>query len=153
MTQEQVLIKKYLPVDFSDCYTEILTSRTSMTVNDLYSLMFQQFPKGVLWMLKLRDFIVKPFGLKTGISFDDKIKEQNRNEIILGAEDKHLTFHISLFCSDIKSGKQTVSVSTIVKYNNISGRIYFSAIWIFHKILVSYVFRRAIKIQKRGQKP
>lgn len=149
MMQEQVLIKKYLPADFSDCYTEILTSSTAMTVNDLYSLMFQQFPKGVLWMLKLRDFIVKPFGLKTGISFDDKIKEQNTNEIILGAKDKHLTFYISLFCSDINSGKQAVSVSTIVKYNNISGRIYFSAIWIFHKILVSYTFRRAIKIQRR----
>ena len=101
------------------------------------------------WLLKLRDMIVKPFGLKTGISFDDKIKEQNTNEIILGAEDKHLSFYISLFCSEINSGKQTVSVSTIVKYNNFSGRIYFSAIWIFHKILVSYTFRRAIKIQRR----
>lgn len=96
-----------------------------MTVNDLYDIMFRQFPKGVRWLLKLRDMIVKPFGLKTGISFDDKIKEQNTNEIILGAEDKHLTFYISLFCSDINSGKQTVSVSTIVKYNNFSGRIYF----------------------------
>lgn len=149
MTQEQVLIKKYLPADFRDHYTEILTSRTPMTVNDLYSYMFQQFPKGVLWLLNLRDIIVKPFGLKTGISFDDKIKEQNRNEIILGAEDRHLTFYISLFCSDINSGKQTVSVSTIVKYNNFSGRIYFSAIWIFHKILVSFTFRRAIKIQRK----
>ena len=68
-----------------------------MTVNDLYDIMFRQFPKGVRWLLKLRDMIVKPFGLKTGISFDDKIKEQNTNEIILGAEDKHLTFYISLF--------------------------------------------------------
>ena len=45
-----------------------------MTVNDLYDIMFRQFPKGVRWLLKLRDMIVKPFGLKTGISFDDKIK-------------------------------------------------------------------------------
>lgn len=149
MTQEQVLIKKYLPADFRDCYTEILTSMVPMTVNDLYDIMFRQFPKGVRWLLKLRDMIVKPFVLKTGISFDDKIKEQNTNEIILGAEDKHLTFYISLFCSDINSGKQTVSVSTIVKYNNFSGKIYFSAIWIFHKILVGYTFRRAIKIQRR----
>lgn len=149
MTQEKILITKYLPADFSDCYSETLTSSTTMSVNELYDLMFRHFPVGVQCLLKFRDLIVKPFGLRTGTSFDDKIIEQNSNEIILGAEDKHLNFYISLNCSDIYDGKQTVSVSTIVKYNNFSGKIYFAAILIFHKILVSYIFRRAIKIQKK----
>lgn len=74
------------------------------------------------------------------------IIEQNDNEIIIGAKDKHLTFHVSLFCSDVKDKTQEVSITTIVKYENILGRIYFAAIWLFHRIIVSYLFKRAIKI-------
>ena len=64
----------------------------------------------------------------------------------IGAKDKHLTFHVSLFCSDVKDKTQEVSITTIVKYENILGRIYFAAIWLFHRIIVSYLFKRAIKI-------
>ena len=71
---------------------------------------------------------------------------KNENEIIIGAKDKHLTFHVSLFCSDVKDKTQEVSITTIVKYENILGRIYFAAIWLFHRIIVSYLFKRAIKI-------
>ena len=49
------------------------------------------------------------------------IIEQNDNEIIIGAKDKHLTFHVSLFCSDVKDKTQEVSITTIVKYE-IPGR-------------------------------
>ena len=72
--------------------------------------------------------------------------EQNEKEIIIGAKYKHMTFHVSLFCSDVKDKTQEVSITTIVKYENILGRIYFAAIWLFHRIIVSYLFKRAIKI-------
>lgn len=62
-----------------------------------------------------------------------------------GTADKHLTFYVSLFCSDLDNKKQAISISTIVKYKNILGRIYFAAIWIFHWIIVHNLFRRAVK--------
>ena len=128
MIKENSLIKKYLPVNYKDCFAETLVNKPYMSAKDLFNLMFLQYPKWVLCLLKLRDLMVKPFGLKTNKSFENLIVEQNNNEIILGTADKHLTFYVSLFCSDINNKKQTISISTIVKYKNILGRIYFAEI-------------------------
>ncbi len=144
MIQENSLIKKYLPANYKDCFAETLIDKPFMSAKDLFNLMFLQHPKWVLCLIRLRDLMVKPFGLKTNKSFENLIVEQNNNEIILGTADKHLTFYVSLFCSNINN-KQTISVSTIVKYKNILGRIYFAAIWIFHRIIVHSLFKRAIK--------
>ena len=145
MIQENSLIKKYLPANYKDCFAETLANKPYMSAKDLFSLIFLQYPKWVLYLIKLRDSMVKPFGLKTNKSFENLIVEQNNNEIILGTADKHLTFYVSLFCSDIINKKQTISISTIVKYKNILGRIYFAAIWIFHRIIVHSLFKRAVK--------
>ena len=73
------------------------------------------------------------------------LKNINNEEIILGTEDKHLTFHISIYCSKNYNKRQSVSLTTIVKYNNLLGKIYFYIIWIFHRIVVKYLFKRAIR--------
>lgn len=144
MIQENSLIKKYLPVNYEDCFSQTMVNKPYMSVKDLFNLIFRQYPQWVLWLLKLRDIIVKPFGLKTNKSFEDIIVEQDNNEIIIGTNDKHLTFHVSLFCSDLSDNKQIISISTFVKYENILGRIYFAAIWLFHRIIIAYLFKRAI---------
>ena len=145
MIRENCLIKKYLPVDYKDCFIETMVDKPYMSVKDLFNLIFRQYPQWILWLLKLRDLMVKPFGLKTNKSFEDMIVEQNKNEIIIGTEDKHLTFHASLFCSDFSNKKQMISISTLVKYENILGRIYFAVIWLFHRIIIAYLFKRAIR--------
>ncbi|MGN1233639.1 MAG: DUF2867 domain-containing protein [Candidatus Cryptobacteroides sp.] len=38
-----------------------------------------------------------------------------------------------------------MEVRTLVKYHNLLGKLYFAAIWCFHKILVSSMFKRAMK--------
>lgn len=146
MKQKNNLIIKYLPADYKDCFWDEITEKPYMSVNELFNLMFSQYPKWIMRMYYIRSLIVKPFGVKINKSFVNMIIEQNDNEIIIGAKDKHLTFHVSLFCSDVKDKTQEVSITTIVKYENILGRIYFAAIWLFHRIIVSYLFKRAIKI-------
>lgn len=146
MKQKNNLIIKYLPADYKDCFWDEITEKLYMSVNELFNLMFSQYPKWIMRMYYIRNLIVKPFGVKINKSFVNMIIEQNDNEIIIGAKDKHLTFHVSLFCSDVKDKTQEVSITTIVKYENILGRIYFAAIWLFHRIIVSYLFKRAIKI-------
>ena len=146
MKQKNNLIIKYLPADYKDCFWDEITEKPYMSVNELFNLMFSQYPKWIMRMYYIRNLIVKPFGVKINKSFENMIIEQNDNEIIIGAKDKHLTFHVSLFCSDVKDKTQEVSITTIVKYENILGRIYFAAIWLFHRIIVSYLFKRAIKI-------
>lgn len=144
MIRENSLIKKYLPVDYKDCFIETMVDKPYMSVKDLFNLIFRQYPQWILWLLKLRDLMVKPFGLKTNKSFEDIIVEENDNEIIIGTKDKHLTFHVSLFCSDFSDKRQIISISTFVKYENILGRIYFAVIWLFHRIIIAYLFKRAI---------
>ena len=146
MKQKNNLIIKYLQADYKDCFWDEITEKPYMSVNELFNLMFSQYPKWIMRMYYIRNLIVKPFGVKINKSFVNMIIEQNDNEIIIGAKDKHLTFHVSLFCSDVKDKTQEVSITTIVKYENILGRIYFAAIWLFHRIIVSYLFKRAIKI-------
>ena len=140
------LIKKYFPANYKDCFRDKIYRKPYMSVNALFNLMFSQYPKWIMRMYYIRNLIVKPFGVKINKSFANMVIEQNENEIIIGAKDKHLTFHVSLFCSDVKDKTQEVSITTIVKYENILGRIYFAAIWLFHRIIVSYLFKRAIKI-------
>lgn len=145
MKKDNILITKYLPANYEDCFTDIIKDKPLISSKELFNLIFVQYPKWILFFLKLRDLIVKPLGLQTNKSFEDIILEQCNNEIILGTEDKHLTFYVSLFCSDINNGKQTISISTVVKYKNILGRLYFATIWLFHRIIVHYLFKRAIK--------
>ena len=113
------LIKKYFPANYKDCFRDKIYRKPYMSVNELFNLMFSQYPKWIMRMYYIRNLIVKPFGVK---------------------------IHVSLFCSDVKDKTQEVSITTIVKYENILGRIYFAAIWLFHRIIVSYLFKRAIKI-------
>ena len=73
MIQENRLIRKYLPVDYKDCFSQTMVDKPYMSVKDLFNLIFRQYPQWILWLLKLRDIIVKPFGLKTNKSFEDII--------------------------------------------------------------------------------
>ena len=80
------LITKYLPADYTDSFQKTISSESSIQVNDLFKLMFIEYPKWGLWLLKVRDLIVKPLGLKTNKTFIDLIIEENNEEIILGTE-------------------------------------------------------------------
>lgn len=146
MVQNDRLIRKYLPANYKDCFGDKITEEPYISVNELFNLMFSQYPKWVMMLYRIRNWIVKPFGVKINRSFADIIIEQNDNEIIIGSENKHLTFHVSVFCSDVEDKTQEVSITTLVKYENFFGRIYFAAIWLFHRIIVSNQFKRAIRM-------
>lgn len=104
-------------------------------------------------LMALRDKIVKPFGLKTSKNETDK-KSQNfefekgkqfgifkvfyktENEVILGENDKHLDFRISIFLDILTETKKELTISSIVKFNNWFGKLYFMIIKPFHNIIV-----------------
>lgn len=134
------LIDKYIPVHYSDSISGKIAHKTD--AETLFHLMFEDFPRPVRFLFKLRNAIVKPFGLKSGISFRDHIIERNASEIIVGMDDKHLGFWVSIYVSDSNDSE----VRTTVRFHNTLGRIYFAGIWCFHKLIVAGLFRRAMKI-------
>ena len=139
------LITEYLPADYSDCVSKRIKLSEPLTPDDIFEEMFCNFPKPVAWLFKLRNAIVKPLGLKGGDGFRNLISERSDEEIILSKNDKHLCFWVGIYCSLPENGWQEASVTTVVKYNNFLGRIYFIGIWAFHKLLVKSLFRKAIK--------
>ena len=139
------LIDKYLPSDYSNSVSKRIKPTESLSPDHIFEEMFCNFPKPVDWLFKLRNAIVKPLGLQGGGGFKNLILERNDDEIILSKNDKHLCFWVGIYCSQPEDGWQEASVTTVVKYNNLLGRIYFIGIWVFHKLLVKGLFRRAIK--------
>lgn len=139
------LIDNFAPYDYRDTFTREIAPPTGFNVDILFERMFCDFPKPVRWLLGLRNMVMKPFGIKGGISFKDLVIERNKEEIVLFKADKHLDFWVGLMYSETTSGKQTVSVTTIVRFNNTLGKVYFVGIWLFHKLIVGSMLRRAVR--------
>jgi hypothetical protein len=103
-----------------------------------------QLPKWASVLMKIRHVIVKPFGLKTTDETDVKmfpIIDQNKNEIILGLDDKHLNFRVSVLIDRIQT---CIYTTTVVRYNNFLGRVYFFIIKPFHGLIVSSAMKKQI---------
>ncbi|EFV24208.1 hypothetical protein HMPREF1007_03700 [Bacteroides sp. 4_1_36] len=108
----------------------------ALTPEDFRNLAFSRFPKWIGWLMNFRNAIVKPLGLDTATRFTDMVLDKNLHEEILGMPDKHLDFHVSMWCGEYHEGKQELRITTVVKYNNWLGRAYFFIIRPFHGIIV-----------------
>ena len=139
------LIDKYLPSDYNDSVSKRIRPMEPLTPDRIFEAMFCNFPKPVAWLLKMRNALVKPFGLQGGGGFRNLVSERNDEEIVIYKNDKHLCFWVGIYCSKPEYGWQEAAVTTVVKFNNFLGRIYFIGIWVFHKLLVKSLFRKAIK--------
>jgi Protein of unknown function (DUF2867) len=108
-------------------------------------------------LLGLRDTLVAGFGVKTTkevrraaiadkaerIDFFRILSRSNR-ELILGEDDRHLDFRLSLLlraCSD-GSGDELVATS-VVRCHNALGRVYLALIARFHRLVVVSNLKRA----------
>ena len=128
------LIKNYFPVDYIDSFSKVMVTGQALTPEDFRNLAFSRFPKWIGWLMNFRNAIVKPLGLDTATRFTDMVLDKNLHEEILGMPDKHLDFHVSMWCGEYHEGKQELRITTVVKYNNWLGRAYFFIIRPLHGI-------------------
>lgn len=73
-----------------------------------------------------------------------KVYRKLDRELILGEDDSHLDFRVSLLLNNDPanpSGK-LLTVSTTVVFNNRLGRLYFAVVKPFHRTLVPFLVRR-----------
>lgn len=140
-------------IDFEDCYSfEIKNGQQS--IRELYLSIFSSAPKWVEGMMKFRNRIVRLFGLKTEMTRNEntnfevgdkvgifKIYDIKENEIIAGEDDKHLNFRVSIH--RVVAEKTTVSIATLVQYNNWFGKLYFFIVKPFHTIVVKSLIKKA----------
>lgn len=109
-----------------------------------------------LWfrtLMAVRDAAVKPFGVRTSgevrrarpdqasIDFFPVLSE-SADEIVLGEDDRHLDFRLSLLRQTGLHGS-TLIVTTAARTHNRLGRLYLCAIHPFHILVVRAVVVRA----------
>ena len=151
----------YPTVNLADAFAISLPAQASYDPEVLARFMFGQQPKWVGYLMGMRDAIVARFGLKTGkhlATLADGAKEsrlgifriysKDATEIVVGEDDSHLDFRVSVLCSGgpAPDGGRRLTVSTVVHCNNLLGRVYLLIIAPFHRMIVKASLRRAARI-------
>ena len=151
----------YESTDLADAFAVRLPFGTSSDPGVLWRFLMLQQPSWIRGLTNVRDAIVACFGLKTTrqlaalsdeangerIAFF-KVYGKSETEIVLGEDDKHLDFRLSVLCSpDLPPtlGGQ-LTVSTVVRCPNFLGRAYLLVIAPFHRLVVKASLRRAARI-------
>lgn len=149
---------------YIDSYQGNITEKNNtISIVDVAKVFIKPGPKCIGFLLVLRNKIVSVFGLKNDIgdtkhpeSFKFEPGEQaglfrvfirTNDEIILGEDDKHLNFRVSLFLQESGNNKSNkiVTVTTIVIYNNWFGQLYFFMIKPFHKLIVTRMLKKNLQ--------
>lgn len=126
------LLHDYIrPGDFVDCYR----CESRMDV-DSAAARAMAFPGWVDWLLRLRNILVIPFGLTAAIPGGETIghfpvDQRSDTEVILGFDDSHLNFRISI----LTDGNHAYA-ATWVHRNNALGRAYLAVIMPFHVLIM-----------------
>ncbi|MDR1344681.1 MAG: DUF2867 domain-containing protein [Tannerellaceae bacterium] len=141
---KSIILCDFGEVDYADSF--MLNKSTSLSVDEVAAGIFRL--SGIVAVLmKARDIIVRPFGLK--VSGDEApeqsyypvgsrlmlftVTARNDNEIVMEEDDRHLKFRTSVF---IDREESKVYLTTIVKFNNRAGRLYFIPVKPIHRMLV-----------------
>lgn len=146
---EDTLIRNYLPADYCDSFSRDIKCGRRITSREFREMTFSSLPGWIDGLLSLRNALVKPLGLDTETSFDDTIRAENENETVFGMPDRHLTFYASLWCGEFKDNGQTLRITTIVRYNNALGKVYFFFIRPFHGLIIRALLKH---VEKRLRK-
>ena len=146
--------------------SENLIIRTDNDVISIGRLFLTSGPKWADSLMLIRDKVVGVFGLKTSEqltaearnpdNFKFQVGEQldifkvyakTENELVLGDDDKHLSFRVSLLldCKNNDIGKKKIMITTMVEYKNIFGRIYFLPVKPIHQLIVKGTLKKMIK--------
>ena len=161
LPSRSAITQAYASMNLADAFAIRLPVGASTDPETLARFIFAHQPAWVGLLMKLRDGLVAGFGLKTGrhlASLADgararrlgifKVYGVNEAEIIVGEDDKHLDFRVSVFCAPAagpEADRQLI-VSTVVHCHNLLGRTYIFLIAPFHRRVVRASLRRAARL-------
>ena len=166
--ENSIIAKSFEKIDYSDAYEIEIYNPKNYSIDVLATIFFTSLPSWVKALLRIRDIIVKPFGIAGGLN--EKINNndnsvvfkpgqkvvfftlynRNKNEIVMAEDDKHLNFRTSVRIE--KSNKKNYNYlcsSTIVKYNNFGGKLYFTLVKPFHKLIIKSLLKRMANNYKK----
>ncbi|POR19265.1 hypothetical protein BWK58_14405 [Flavobacterium columnare] len=161
----QSLLNNNVNYQYIDSYQETFTSTKTITAEDLGKAFFATGPEWIGALMSFRDKIVSALGLKTSSKVSNredylnnlkweagdqigifKVYDKSANELIIGEDDKHLDFRVSLLLQPTENSYQkTLSITTVVTIHNTLGKLYFLPVKPFHQFIVPRMLRGMIK--------
>ena len=141
--EKSTVANEFGKIDYFDTYRII--KATNDSIEKITDEMFK-LPKWVKCLMNIRDSIVGIFGLKTSKEIQKEqtvnfpIIAKSENEIVSGANDKHLNYRVSVL---VDRENSFIYLTTLVHFNNFGGRLYFLPVKPFHKIIVKSMLKQA----------
>ena len=134
-------------IDYLDSF-EVPSRTPEQNLVAVYAAALGHLPKVFKQLLVVRSHLVKPFGI-AGVSYKDLARPidtgrsyvvgdkigrwtlfaKHRDELITGANDRHLDFRVSVF----RDARPHIVLSTAVMTHNAFGRAYLATILPFHR--------------------
>lgn len=111
--------------------------------------MLGRSPRWIAALMKLRNSIVAPLGLKTPTprkaAIDSigafPVVSESPERVVAGFNDKHLDFRVVVDVAT-GSGVRHVTATTLVLTHNLLGRLYLAIILPFHRLIVRTMLRQ-----------
>ncbi|WP_342593283.1 DUF2867 domain-containing protein [Ramlibacter agri] len=157
---ESAVAKAYASTNLADAYAIELPAGASAQPELLARFIFAHQPPWIGRLMKVRDALVAGFGLKTARHLAAleaesgagrlgifRIYSTGPTEVVLGEDDKHLDFRLSVLCSGPSStgARRRLVLSTVVHCHNRLGRFYIFLIAPFHRWVVQSSLRSAAR--------
>ena len=111
---------------------------------------FARSPRWIEGLLRLRNLVVAPFGLKTtgrgepasgGMIGIFPVVSETPERLVAGFNDHHLDFRVVVDVAAFADGQQ-VTTTTLVKTHNWLGRTYLTVIMPFHRLISRTMLRQ-----------
>ena len=127
---------------FADAYQ--VQTRAGLDAPAAAAALFEHQPAWISGLMRLRDSLVTPLGLKTttgelaapqGTIGVFPVIEAGPRRMVLGFADKHLDFRVVVAAAEI-GGASQITVTTVVLTHNALGAIYLTTILPFHVLIV-----------------
>lgn len=143
--------------NFADAY-ETLVPKSSLDATDIYRAITRQTPGWVNSLMRLRNAVVQPLGLKdlgAMSAVPSRAAQPGQRmglfevvsvlpqELVLQDDDKHLVVQLSVFKQAHDPQHDKLTLSTVVHIHNTLGRIYMAFVGPAHKVIAPAVVRRA----------
>ena len=151
--EKSLIYKDFGRIDYCDSYQ--IVKSTDETIDNITTEIFR-IPKWVDFLMRIRGSLVKLFGLNSGkkknitesIYYPIGTKagyftviDRNENEIVMAENDKHLNFRTAVMKKKSELDC-SIYLTTIVRFNNIWGKLYFLPVKPFHQIIIKSLLKR-----------
>lgn len=143
-------MKAFLPgAQFGDSF-RVTVDDKALDARQAAERMFLRQPGWISGLMKLRNAIVAPFGLKRpthrkALAANSigpfPVISETPQRLVAGFDDRHLDFRVIVDVAEQASHRE-VTATTLVMTHNLLGRVYLTAIMPFHRIIVPAMLRQ-----------